>query len=81
MAKAGITINLILFVFNLLPIPPLDGGRVLSAFLPPTASDLLDQIEPYGFFIVIGLLYFGVLNAILNPVISFFMSTFGSLLF
>ena len=81
MAKAGIIINLILFVFNLLPIPPLDGGRVLSAFLPPTASDLLDKIEPYGFFIVIGLLYFGILNAILDPIISFFMSTFGSLLF
>ena len=81
MGQAGILINLVLFVFNLLPIPPLDGGRVLSAFVPPTVSDMLDRIEPYGFFIVIGLLYFGVLNAILNPVIGWFMHTIGSLFF
>lgn len=79
MGGAGITINLVLFVFNLLPIPPLDGGRILSGFVPPSVSDLLDKIEPYGFFIVIGLLYFGILNAILNPVIGFFMHTIGSL--
>ena len=79
MGEAGIIINLILFVFNLLPIPPLDGGRVLSNFVPATVSDMLDNIEPYGFFIVIGLLYFGVLNAILSPVILFFMQTINAL--
>ncbi len=81
MGQAGILINLVLFVFNLLPIPPLDGGRVLSGFVPASVSDMLDKIEPYGFFIVIGLLYFGVLNTILNPVIGFFMHTIGSLFF
>ena len=77
MGHAGIIINLILFVFNLLPIPPLDGGRVLLGFVSPSVSDLLDKIEPYGFFIVIGLLYIGVLDSILYPVISFFMSIIG----
>jgi len=81
MGKAGILINLVLFIFNLLPIPPLDGGRVLSGFVPATVSDMLDKIEPYGFFIVIGLLYFGVLNSVLNPVLGFFMHTIGSLFF
>jgi len=81
MGQAGILINLVLFIFNLLPIPPLDGGRVLSGFVPATVSDMLDKIEPYGFFIVIGLLYFGVLNAILDPLIGFFIQTIGSIFF
>jgi Zn-dependent protease len=81
MGQAGILINLILFVFNLLPIPPLDGSRVLSGFLPKSLSDLMDKIEPYGLFIVIGLLYFGVLNSILTPALNFFMNTIGSIFF
>jgi len=81
MGQAGILINLVLFVFNLLPIPPLDGGRVLSGFVPASISHMLDKVEPYGFFIVIGLLYFGVLNTIIDPVIGFFMHTIGSLFF
>jgi Zn-dependent protease len=81
MGQAGILINLILFVFNLLPIPPLDGSRVLSGFLPKSLSDVMDKIEPYGLFIVIGLLYFGVLNSILTPTLNFFMNTIGSIFF
>jgi len=81
MANAGIIINLVLFVFNLFPIPPLDGSKVLAGFVPPSVSDILDKIEPYGFFIVLGLLYFGVLSKVLNPVISFFLHTINSLFF
>ena len=81
MANAGIIINLVLFVFNLFPIPPLDGSKVLAGFVPPSISDILDKIEPYGFFIVMGLLYFGVLNKVLNPIIGFFLHTINSLFF
>ncbi len=81
MASAGITINLVLFVFNLFPIPPLDGSKVLAGFVPPSVSNLMDKIEPYGFFIVMGLLYFGVLSSIMNPIIGFFLQSINSLFF
>ncbi len=53
----AITINLIMFAFNLLPIPPLDGGRIMTNLLPYPYSQHLASIEPYGFFIVIGLIF------------------------
>jgi len=74
-------INIILAAFNLIPIPPLDGSKILMGFLPGRLQYLLSRLEPYGFFIVIGLLYFGVLN----PVIDFFraiiLAVIGALLF
>lgn len=77
MALAGVLINLVLFTFNLMPIPPLDGGRILSAFLPPKISDMLDKIEPFGFFIVIGLVLLGVFQPIINFSVGIFSSLAG----
>jgi Zn-dependent protease len=62
MSVAGIKVNLLLFAFNLVPIPPLDGGRVLTSMLPPRLGYRFAQIEPYGFFIVMALLLTHVLD-------------------
>ncbi len=61
-------INIILASFNLIPIPPLDGSQIVMGFLPERYQYALARLEPYGFFIIIALLYLGVLN----PVIVFF---------
>ena len=61
-------INIMLAAFNLIPIPPLDGSKILMGFTSEAVRRFLTQIEPFGFFIVIGLLYIGALN----PVINFF---------
>ena len=74
-------INIILAAFNLIPIPPLDGSKILMGFLSHRLQYTLSRLEPYGFFIIIGLLYFGILN----PLIDFFrwiiLSIIGLLLF
>jgi len=67
MGMAGITINAILAVLNLLPIPPLDGGRIAVSLLPDQWSYKLAQLEPYGLFILLGLLATGLLGAIIGP--------------
>jgi Zn-dependent protease len=59
-------INIMLAAFNLIPIPPLDGSKILMGFTSESVRRFLTQIEPFGFFIVIGLLYIGALNPIIN---------------
>ena len=66
MAVAGLKTNLLFFAFNLFPIPPLDGGRILTSMLPNKYAYKFAQIEPYGFFIVLVLLYLGIVNFWMN---------------
>ncbi|HXZ06828.1 MAG TPA: site-2 protease family protein, partial [Paraburkholderia sp.] len=71
MAAAGVGVNLVLGVLNLFPLPPLDGGRILAALLPPKQSIALSRIEPYGFFIVLALVGTGLLTRLwLRPLVS-----------
>jgi Zn-dependent protease len=60
--QAGIRWNVLLFVFNLFPLPPLDGGRILVGLLPYNAAVAVSRLEPWGFFIVLGLAYVGVID-------------------
>lgn len=73
MAQAGITWNLGLLVFNLFPLPPLDGGRILSSLLPARQSIALGKLEPWGFFIVLALVFTGIISSLwMEPLMAFF---------
>jgi len=69
-ARAGVKINLVLFAFNLFPLPPLDGGRVMTSVLPKRWAFRFARLEPYGFFIMIGLMMLNLLNYWMIPVIT-----------
>ncbi len=69
----GIVLNLILAVFNLIPVAPLDGAAVLSGLLPGPIADVIQQIQPYGFMILIALLYLGIPSKLFEPVVTFFV--------
>ena len=69
MGKAGMTINIILMVLNMLPIPPLDGGRVVAGVMPKDMALSFMRIEPFGMWIILALLVTGVLGKILWPVV------------
>ena len=88
MSQAGILWNVMLAVFNLFPMPPLDGGRILTGLLPNRQAYKFSSIEPYGFFIVLGLSFIGILGTFwLEPlmtitymVLDFFLSPIRLLL-
>lgn len=70
MAKAGVKINLSLFAFNLFPLPPLDGGRIMTSILPNRLAFRFSRLEPYGFFIVLGLMMLNLLVYWMVPVMT-----------
>ncbi len=70
MGKAGVSINAVLLVLNLLPLPPLDGGRIMVSLLPHNLAWRFASLERYGFFILIALLFLGALDSILWPLIN-----------
>ena len=80
MSLAGIEINTVLMLLNLLPIPPLDGGRIAVSLLPHRVAWQFARLEPYGMFILLALLFTGLLEAILGPLLGLFLMLIKSLL-
>jgi Zn-dependent protease len=71
MAQAGVLTNLVMFAFNLFPIPPMDGGRIVVGLLPWRLAVGFAQVERFGFFIVMGLVLLGVVNALwMHPIMN-----------
>ena len=77
MCEGGVLVNVVMFVFNLFPLPPLDGGRILVGLLPYRQAELVSRVEPWGFFIVMALVVAGVITSLwMRPLMGL---TFGLL--
>ncbi len=76
MGRVGILVNCVLAVFNLLPIPPLDGSRVISALLPNRLAYQYNQLEQYGLYILLGLMFLGGFNYLVRPWVEFILGWF-----
>ena len=74
-ALASCLVNIEIGIFNLLPLLPLDGGRVLAGLLPPTLARSFARVERYGFLILLVLLYTNTVNAVINPIINAIVRT------
>jgi len=81
MARAGILVNLVMWAFNLFPLPPLDGGRILVGLLPWKQAQMVSRVEPFGFFIVLALVVAGIVGTLwLRPLMSLGYSIINLLL-
>lgn len=77
MCQGGVLVNVVMFVLNLFPLPPLDGGRILVGLLPMRQASIVARIEPWGFFIVLALLLMGIISTFwMQPLMAL---TFGLL--
>jgi Zn-dependent protease len=77
MAQGGMLVNVVMFAFNLFPLPPLDGGRILVGLLPYKQAELVSRVEPWGFFIVMALVLAGIVSTLwMQPLMTL---TFGLL--
>ena len=82
MCQAGVLTNVVMFAFNLFPLPPLDGGRVLTGLLPWKQAVTFSRIEPYGFYIVMALVLLGVINSVwMRPVMGLTFALVDGLLY
>ena len=81
LARAGVLVNLVMWAFNLFPLPPLDGGRILVGLLPTKAAITFSRIEPYGFFIVLALVLLGIVGTVwLRPLMDIGYSVINTLI-
>ena len=81
MCRAGVSVNLVMFAFNLFPLPPLDGGRILVGLLPWRQAEMLSRVEPFGFFIVLALVVSGLVGSYwLRPLMDLTLSAIELLL-